>query len=153
MTKLSRSLVTAAIASVLAIPITEAQAWWGPWAGGPWNSGWGDSGRGDGWGDGFGDFNLSLSGGGHGYGRGYGRGYGYGYPYGDGWGGSYGGWGGPYGWGSATTVFPTVTPFRLRPHSRRLRKPANNLVTNTNDRKRPGLRSLVGRMPIFLDPY
>jgi hypothetical protein len=99
MTKLSRSLVTAAIASVLAIPITEAQAWWGPWAGGPSNSDWGDSGRGDGWGDGFGDFNLSLSGGGHGYGCGYGRGYGYGYPYGDGWGGSYGGWGGPYGWG------------------------------------------------------
>jgi hypothetical protein len=105
MRKLNKTLCVAAVAGVLAIPFTSAQAWWGPWGGGgPWGGdGWGNDGWGDGWGDGSGDFDFNMSGGGHGsgYGRGYGRGYGYGYGYGGypygGWGGPYGGWGGPYG--------------------------------------------------------
>ena len=79
MNKIKALIGSVIIAGAAALPLSSAQAWWGPWGGyGPWD------------GSGFGDFNMSFRGSGYGYGRPY---YGYGYP---------GYWGGyPYGYGYA----------------------------------------------------
>ena len=73
--KFKKTFVAAMLAGAVALPITEAQAWWGgPGWGGPgwgrgWNDGWGD-GLGDMFGDGDFDMGFSARGSGRGYGRG-----------------------------------------------------------------------------------
>ena len=95
MTKIKALIGSALIAGAAALPLSSAQAWWGPW--GPGWGGWGP------WdGTGFGDFNMSFSGRGSGYGYGYPY---YGYPY---WGGP---WGYPYGaYGYPYAYPPVVAP-------------------------------------------
>jgi hypothetical protein len=107
---MNKLLKTVALAGSLGLATaaftTDANAWWGPWGGGPWN------GLGNGWGDG--DFSMNFSG----RGSGYGRGYGYGYPYYGGYGPyGYPGWGGypgygyaPYGYGYPPVVPPAPAP-------------------------------------------
>ena len=74
----SKLMIALLLATGTASITAPAQAWWGPWNGGPggYNSNFGPF---DGFMDGVFDFNTSFRGNGRGYGRGYG--YGYGYPH------------------------------------------------------------------------
>ena len=41
MIKLKKIFIATALVGVIMLPLSSANAWWGPWGGGPWGGGYG----------------------------------------------------------------------------------------------------------------